>query len=41
MAYRKEILQIRLTQSEKEKLKEKAEKEEKSVSEFVRKKCNL
>lgn len=41
MAYRKEIIQIRVTQTEKEKLKEKAQKEEKSISEYIRKKCNL
>lgn len=41
MSYRKEIIQIRVTQTEKEKLKEKAKKEEKSVSEYVRKKLKL
>lgn len=41
MGYRKEIIQIRVTQTEKEKLKEKAEKAEKSVSEYIRKKLKL
>ena len=41
MAYRKEIVIVRLSATEKNKLKEKAKKEELSISEYIRKKCNL
>lgn len=41
MAYRTELVQVKLTELEKKKLQEQAKKEQKSVSEYVRKKCNL
>lgn len=41
MIYRTQLIQIKLTELEKKKLQEQAQKEQKSVSEYIRKKCNL
>lgn len=41
MSYKTALIQIRVTQKQKEKLQEKAKKEEKTLAEYIRKKCNL
>ncbi len=41
MAFKTEVVQIKVTQKEKEKLKEEAKKEEKTLSEYLRKKIKL
>ena len=41
MSFRTELIQFRVTEKEKEKLKEKAKQEEKTLAEYIRKKCNL
>ena len=41
MSYRTALIQIRVTQKQKEKLKEKAKQEEKTLAEYIRKKINL
>lgn len=41
MPFKTALIQVRVTQKQKEKLKEKAKKEEKTLTEYVRKKLNL
>lgn len=41
MSYKTAIIQIRVTQKQKEKLQEKAKQEEKPLAEYIRRKLNL
>ena len=41
MAFKTEVVQIKVTKKEKEKLKKKKKKEEKTLSEYLRKKIKL
>ena len=41
MSYKTAVIQIRVTQKQKEKLQEKSKQEEKTLAEYIRKKLNL